>query len=121
MKSIKEIEKMTLEELEVVSLDENLKVPTDFAEKLRTGLNARQEQKRATKIAATAASVVLLAGIGFSIAEFSDAPKDTFTDPYLAYAQIEETLAMISEGMKKGIDMAQESEAIFVKSTEIFK
>ena len=121
MKSIKEIEKMTLEELEVVSLNENLKVPTDFAEKLRTGLNARQEQKRATKIAATAASVVLLAGIGFSIAEFSDAPKDTFTDPYLAYAQIEETLAMISEGMKKGIDMAQESEAIFVKSTEIFK
>ena len=121
MKSINEIEKMTLEELEVVSLNENLKVPTDFAEKLRTGLNARQEQKRATKIAATAASVVLRAGIGFSIAEFSDAPKDTFTDPYLAYAQIEETLAMISEGMKKGIDMAQESEAIFVKSTEIFK
>ena len=76
---------------------------------------------RATKIAATAASVVLLAGIGFSIAGFSDDPKDTFTDPYLAYAQIEETLAMISEGMKKGIDMAQESEAIFVKSTEIFK
>ena len=120
MKSIKEIEKMTLEELEVVSLDENLKVPTDFAEKLRAGLNARQEQKRATKIA-TAASVVLLAGIGFSIAGFSDDPKDTFTDPYLAYAQIEETLAMISEGMKKGIDMAQESETIFVKSTEIFK
>ena len=116
MKSIKEIEKMTLEELEVVSLDENLKVPTDFAEKLRAGLNARQEQMRATKIAATAASVVLL-----SIAGFSDDPKDTFTDPYLAYAQIEETLAMISEGMKKGIDMAQESEAIFVKSTEIFK
>ena len=38
MKSIKEIEKMTLEELEVVSLDESLKVPTDFAEKLRAGL-----------------------------------------------------------------------------------
>lgn len=121
MKSIKEIEKMTLEELEVVSLDENLKVPTDFAEKLRAGLNARKEQIRATKIAATAASIVLLAGIGFSIAGFSDDPKDTFTDPYLAYAQIEETLAMISEGMKKGIDMAQESETIFVKSTEIFK
>ena len=120
MKSIKEIEKMTLEELEVVSLDENLKVPTDFAEKLRAGLNARKEQMRATKIA-TAASIVLLAGIGFSIAGFSDDPKDTFTDPYLAYAQIEETLAMISEGMKNGIDMAQESETIFVKSTEIFK
>lgn len=120
MKSIKEIEKMTLEELEVVSLDENLKVPTDFAEKLRAGLNARKEQMRATKIVA-AASIVLLAGIGFSIAGFSDDPKDTFTDPYLAYAQIEETLAMISEGMKKGIDMAQESETIFVKSTEIFK
>lgn len=121
MKSIKEIEKMTLEELEVVSLDESLKVPTDFAEKLRAGLNARQKQIRALKIAAIAASIVLLAGVGFSIAGFSDAPKDTFTDPYLAYAQIEETLAMISEGMKKGIDMAQESETIFVKSTEIFK
>ena len=79
-------------------MDENLKVPTDFAEKLRAGLNARKEQMRARKIVATAASIVLLAGIGFSIAGFSDDPKDTFTDPYLAYAQIEETFYDIESG-----------------------
>ena len=49
------------------------------------------------------------------------APKDTFDDPYLAYAELERVLATISEGVKKGMDMLEESEYVIEKSTEIFK
>ncbi len=112
---------MTLEQLETVSLDEGLNPPADFAERVKAGLGVRHERLRTLRIAGIAASVIILAGVGFSLAGLSGEPEDTFTDPYLAYAQVEETLAMISEGMKKGIDMAQESETIFVRSTEIFK
>ena len=120
MKSIKEIEKLMLEELDAISKDESIAVPEGFAQRLRAGLASRPEKIRSLRIGGIAASAVLLAGIGLGLAGYDDEPEDTYSDPYLAYAEVEKALTMISEGMQRGIDMAHESETVFVRSTEIF-
>ncbi len=50
---------------------------------------------------AAAASVTLLLTLGLSY------PKDTFQDPALAYAQLEETFNLIGSKMNPGLEMAQ--------------
>ena len=121
MKSIKDIEKMTLEELEAVSMDEGIAVPEGFMESMEARLNSRQAGRKSLRIISIAAAASLLVGAGFGLAGLKDHPKDTFDDPYLAYAQVEKALSMMSEGMKKGFDMADDSEAIIIRTTEILK
>ena len=65
------------------------------------------------------AITVIITGLGISI--LSNEPKDTFDNPYLAYAELEKAFAMMSDGMKKGLDMVETSESVIKKSTEIFK
>ena len=121
MKSIKEIERMTLEELEAVSMDEDIAVPEGFRERMESRLKSREAGRKSLRIMTVAAAASLLVGIGFGLAGINDEPKDTFDDPYLAYAQVEKALSIMSEGMKKGLDMAEESEAIITRTTEILK
>lgn len=47
-------------------------------------------------------------------------PKDTFDNPYQAYAELEKALTKVSEGIQKGTAMIEASESIIEKSTEIF-
>ena len=121
MKSIKDIEKMTLEELEAVSMDEGIAVPEGFRESMEARLKFRESGRKSLRVIGIAAAASLLVGAGFGLAGINDEPKDTFDDPYLAYAQIEKALSMMSEGMKKGFDMADDSEAIIIRTTEILK
>ena len=121
MKSIKDIEKMTLEELEAVSMDEGIAVSEGFMESMEARLKAQEPGGKSLRIIGIAAAESLLVGAGFGLAGLNDQPKDTFDDPYLAYAQVEKAFSMMSEGMKKGFDMADESEAIIIRTTEILK
>jgi hypothetical protein len=121
MKSIKDIEKMTLEELEAVSMDEGIVVPEGFRESMEARMKSHEAGRKSLRIISIAAAASLLVGAGFGLAGLNDQPKDTFDDPYLAYAQVEKALSMMSEGMKKGFDMADESEAIIIRTTEILK
>ena len=121
MKSVKDIEKMTLEELEAVSMDEGIVVPEGFRESMEACLKSREAGRKSLRVIGIAAAASLLVGVGFGLAGINEEPKDTFDDPYLAYAQIEKALDMMSEGMKKGFDMADESEAIIIRTTEILK
>ena len=130
MKSLKDIEKMSLEELEAVSLDESIKVPEGFAERIRTSVDAQSlideitadpHPGRAVRIVGAAASVAVLAGIGLGIAKWQNEPKDTFDDPYLAYAELEKAFARMSDGMQKAIAMAEESEAALDKVASVFE
>lgn len=106
MKSIKEIENMSLEQLEAVSMDEDIAVPEGFATRLENSLEGRKSKVKVVRFVAAAASVAVLAGIGFGIAKWQDEPKDTYNDPYLAYAELERAFEMISTGINKGLDMA---------------
>lgn len=110
---------MTLEELDAVSRDEGIAVPEGLSERVRSRLEGGVRKRKAFRMAGVAAAVAIVAGLSLSGPERE--PKDTFDDPYLAYAEVEKALAMVSEGMRKGIDMVEESESVIERSTEILK
>ena len=119
MKSLKDIENISLEELEAVSLDDSIAVPEGFAQRLQERLPGRQV--RMVRFIAAAASVAVLAGVGFGIARWQIEPKDTFDDPYLAYAELEKALEIMSGSMQKAFAMAEESEVALEKVAEVFE
>ena len=121
MKSIKEIENMSLEQLEAVSMDEDIAVPEGFATRLENSLEGRKGKVKVVRFVAAAASVAVLAGVGFGIARWQNEPKDTFDDPYMAYAELEKAFATMSGGVQKALAMAEESEAALDKVTSVFE
>lgn len=130
MKSIKEIEKMSLEQLEAVSMDEGIHIPEGFAERLKDDIgtlerltesephNSRVITMRVVSVAAAAA---LLFGVVSGIARWQSEPKDTFDDPYMAYAELEKAFAKMSGGMQKALAMAEESEEALDKVASVFE
>lgn len=126
MKSIKDIENMSLEQLEAVSMDESISVPEGFTLRLQeqvviTALTDSEAGKvKTVRFAAIAASAALLIGIGLGIARWQSEPKDTFTDPYLAYAELEKAFTTMAEGMQKGFSMAEKSEEIIDRTISVF-
>ena len=106
MKSIEEIEKLPLEQLERIGADETISVPTD--------LSVHIPSRKAPAIAwsAAAAAVVVAGFIGLSR---TDTPKDTFDDPYLAYAAVENALCKISGSVNSASVKLSEAENTFDK------
>ena len=134
MKSIKDIENMSLEQLEAVSMDESITVPYGFAARMKENADAAvtaglltgnesegQGRRKVVRYVAAAASVVIMAGVGYGIAQWQNHPKDTFDDPYMAYAELEKAFATMSGGMQKGLAMAEKSEATLDKVAEMFE
>ena len=130
MKSLKDIEKMSLEELERASLDEKTPVPEGFAERIQISVDAQSiideikedsHPGRMVRIVGAAASVAVIAGIGLGIAQWQNEPKDTFDDPYMAYAELEKAFAIMSGGVQKALAMAEESEAALDKVSSVFE
>ena len=130
MKSIKEIENMSLEELIAVSLDEATAVPEGFAERIGKQVEAHKIAKdlendadrvKTVRWIGAAAAVTLLAGTGLGIANWQKQPKDTFDDPYLAYAELEKAFATMSDSLQKGIAMADKSEDIIDRTINVFE
>ena len=129
MKSLKEIEDISLEELDAVSQDEAITVPEGFRQRLEAELDAQDKLEtmkeeprkiRLVPVIGVAAFVLLLIGIGLGIARWQSEPKDTFTDPYLAYAELEKAFSTMSEGMNKALAMADKSETIIDRATSVF-
>ena len=129
MKSLKEIEDISLEELDAVSQDEAITVPEGFRQRLEDELDAQNKLETLkdeprkillVPVIGVAASVLLLIGIGLGIARWQSEPKDTFTDPYLAYAELEKAFSTMSEGMNKALAMADKSETIIDRATSVF-
>ena len=130
MKSIKEIENMSLEELIAVSSDEATAVPEGFAERIGKQVEAHKIAKdlendadrvRTVRWIGAAAAVTLLAGTALGIANWQNQPKDTFDDPYLAYAELEKAFATMSDSLQKGLAMADKSEDIIDRTINIFE
>lgn len=124
MKSIKEIEKMSLEDLERIASDESIEVPDGFAEKIEAQVIAedlRTESGTPSRWIGIAAAVAVLIGVGIGIAGRQNEPKDTFDDPYLAYAELERAFATMSQELRKGFEMADRSEEIMDKAASVFE
>ena len=130
MKSIKEIENMSLEELMAVSSDEATAVPEGFAERIGKQVEAQKiardlendsDRTRTVRWIGAAAAVTLLAGTALGIVNWQNRPKDTFDDPYLAYAELEKAFATMSDSLQKGLAMADKSEDIIDRTINVFE
>lgn len=114
MKTLEEIEKLSLEELEQEATRAAAPVPDGLQERLRQTLAAREladaARPRPTRwipyaslaVAAAAAAVIALPQRG---------PKDTFDDPRLAYAEVEKVFRTIFDKMNEGVELVREAEA----------
>ena len=130
MKSIKEIENMSLEELIAVSSDEATAVPEGFAERIGKHVEAHKiakdlendaDRTRTVRWIGAAAAVTLLAGTSLGIVNWQNQPKDTYDDPYLAYAELEKAFATMSDSLQKGLAMAEKSEDIIDRTINVFE
>ena len=114
MKTLEEIERLSLEELEQEATRAAAPVPDGLQERLRQTLAAREladaARPRPTRwipyaslaVAAAAAAVIALPQRG---------PKDSFDDPRLAYAEVEKVFRTISDKMNEGVALVREAEA----------
>ena len=114
MKTLEEIENLSIEELEQKAAESAAPVPDGLERRLRQALAAREIADAAKPrparwipyaslaVAAAAAALVVLPQRG---------PKDTFDDPRLAYAEVEKVFRTISDKMNEGVELVREAEA----------
>ena len=80
MKNLKDIEKLSAADLDRIGADESVAVPD---------LQLRLPRSRATAWGIAAGVAVVIGAAGFGLLRPPE-PKDTFSDPYLAYAAVEQ-------------------------------
>lgn len=126
MKRIEDIEKLTLQELEAISDDTSIKVPEDLSKSLSELVGASELVEKPEKprrpllrwaIAAAVAAALGL-GIYFSIPK---SPRDTFSDPYLAYAEVQQAFEFISQKSNKAAEIAGKAVPVMEKTEEIIR
>lgn len=110
MKNIDEITRLTADDLERISLDESIPVPEDLSGKVQQAVRGRTLRWAVPTGVAAAIAVLLAVGL-----TRNPEPKDTFDDPYLAYAEVEKVFSKISGTVAYGAGKISESEATLDK------
>jgi len=124
MKRLEDIENLSLEELERISDDKSVKVPEGVSASLEDAVAATAVAEQGTAgsvrrpVAGYALGGVLAAAVaGLAIVlSLPRAPKDTFDDPLMAYAELEKTFSYISSKVDRGLELAAEAEPAFEKT-----
>lgn len=135
MKRLKDIEKLSMLDLERIASDESVKVPDslnhDIAVTARAlEISSKEDDKsqennvfhkRYRKILKmisypAAAVAIITIGMGISFQDSITTPKDTFDDPKLAYQQMEQVFGFISEKMNAGLAIADAAEPVIDKT-----
>ena len=98
MKSIDEIRNMSLEELERISTSEDAALSRDIAARSLAIVRRRQGRRIAVWTSGIAASLVLITSIGM-YSRREPALQDSFSDPYLAYAEVEKAFGKIGSAV----------------------
>lgn len=104
MKRIEDIAQLSVEDLERISLDESIPVPAEL------GRRVHRPRPRRAWVGGVAAAVVLLVGAGWFFSQDRPALQDTFTDPYLAYAEVEKALDRIGGTLSYGAAKVSETQ-----------
>lgn len=136
---MRDIDKISIEELADIADDESVKVPESLGVEVKSTLDMlsfmeslssdnefdellrKRRQKRIFNVASLAASLALLVGVGFGVNSYMSRPKDTFTDPDMAYAELEQAFKLISLKVEKGADIARNAEVVMDKTNEILE
>lgn len=117
MKRYDEILKMDMAELEALSDDKSVEIPEGFDSRLESGLAAYEfcrEDKgwdkslwlRFVLPLPAAAAVIAALVVGFNTWKLYSTPEDSFDDPLMAYAAVEEVLSIVSGKMNAGKSIA---------------
>ena len=125
MKRIEDIIDKDWEELADAS--RGVDVPEGLEERLSAAIAAHEVTREEPRIndrrlirwlpySAAAAAAVAAVVIGLNL---HNRPKDTFDDPYLAYAQVEAALQTISDKMSIGVEYASEARELSLKPARI--
>lgn len=129
MKRLEDIEKLSALDLERIAQDESIKVPAmlkhDIAITARTLEMTSKEDDEAQKVSSrrrfalfsypAAAVAVIVIGLSITFSNRDDI-QDTFDDPRMAYAQMEQVFGFISEKMNAGMDIAYAAEPAIEKT-----
>lgn len=114
MKTIEEIEQMSLESLEAIADDNSVKAPAGMKARLEAALVAESsiKEKKARRVkwyAACGTLATAAAGAAIVLSVNASQPKDTFTDPLLAYAELEKTFSYISSKVDMGVSIVEDA------------
>lgn len=128
MKKIEDIESMQPEELESAALGDEIKVPAGLEERILDAIAAKEALRPKVSLRREAlplrwvpyAALAVAAGLAaVAIIPRGDRLRDTFDDPYLAYAQVEATFQKISDKMAVGVGLAEKAGQTADKPMEI--
>lgn len=126
MKRLEDLEKMDWQELETAALQENIPVPEGLEKRISEKLTARTlaaaptPQKTGRRILWTAmAAAAVLAAVLALPSSGALEPEDTFDNPQMAYAQVEEAFQLIGQHMAKGLACADDAQALVEKPKQI--
>ena len=132
MKRIEDIEKMGLEELEAAAMDGQVEVPQGLTGRVRERILAAELAKvppigkrqvmprRIVQLGGVAAAaVVVMTLVLLKPGVEKDTLQDTFDDPYMAYAQVEEAFRQISQKMTIGVEAVAQVKPLAERPMEI--
>ena len=103
MKKIEDIEKLSAEDLRRIGTDESIPLPED--------LQVRLPRPAARYWSIAAAAAVMVGIADWSLSRPAE-PRDTFDDPYLAYAAVEQALAKTSARVHAAGEKIEETEKL---------
>lgn len=108
MKDINQIEGLSIEQL--VENSSSLKAPKNLQDRLGGAIRKRSLLKGALWTV-TAAAACICTAVAIEVSLSSQRPKDTFDDPLLAYAALEQAFGKVSAAARLSTEMAGEAEA----------
>ena len=122
MKTLEEISRLSAEDLERISVDESIPVPEELSGRVQAAVGKKETDSlqparssaRRYSVFAVAAAISLFA-LGAVFLNRERTPKDTFDDPYLAYAEVEKAFAKITGTVSYGASKISESETTLDK------
>lgn len=126
MKSLQEIENTSFERLEQIAGDTSIRVPEDLRTSVKDSVAAAalssakaQPQARRPLWRPVAILSLLAAACLATFFAIPRVPEDTYDDPLLAYAKVEETFALISSKLDVGAESIRQAEEPLVTVNRI--
>lgn len=123
MKNIEEIQNMSLEALEEIADDQSVKAPESLNGRLQDAMAAsslKKEKNSGRRVFYTACGALAVAAASVAVVvSLPTQPKDTFTDPLLAYAELEKTFSYISSKVDMGLDIVEDAEPAMEMTSNI--
>lgn len=136
---MRDLKNISIEELETIAEDESIKIPETLGPELKSTLDMlslledlesdsaadelikKHKQRRIVRFISIAASLVLFASAGIGLSNYLGRPDDTFSDPYEAYAQLDQAFSLISAKLGRGTEIALGAESVLDRTNEIIE